>query len=221
MKISKAVFYITMFLPLPVTLAALVFLPDQIPAHYGFDNQVTRWGSKYETLILPLMTILLGLIMIGVIKLSSKMEPSEEKREKNEKMCIITGIFSFLLFNVMNLFFLYTGFRKVETLSEVPVDMMQLLFILIGVFMIVIGCIMPGIPMNSLIGLRTSWSMRNEAVWQKCQRFGGMLSIAAGVLMIIACFFTDGFICFTCSMGILAVMVSVDVIHTYKISKNS
>ena len=47
MKIQKTIFYILMFLPLPVTLISLVFLPDQIPAHYGSDNQVTRWGSKY------------------------------------------------------------------------------------------------------------------------------------------------------------------------------
>ncbi len=51
MKKQRTIFYILMFLPAPVTLVSLLFLPDQIPAHYGFDNQVTRWGSKYETLI--------------------------------------------------------------------------------------------------------------------------------------------------------------------------
>ena len=46
MKKQRTIFYILMFLPAPVTLVSLLFLPDQIPAHYGFDNQVTRWGSK-------------------------------------------------------------------------------------------------------------------------------------------------------------------------------
>jgi len=49
MKKKKIIFYGLMFLPLIVVLIALQFLPEQIPAHYGFDNQVTRWGSKYET----------------------------------------------------------------------------------------------------------------------------------------------------------------------------
>ena len=35
---------------------------DQIPAHYGADNQVDRWGSKYESLIFPLLTILFGFL---------------------------------------------------------------------------------------------------------------------------------------------------------------
>ena len=47
MKIKKILCYILTFLPLVVTMIALPFLPEQIPAHYGMDNQVTRWGSKY------------------------------------------------------------------------------------------------------------------------------------------------------------------------------
>ncbi len=39
---------VLMFLPLVITLMILPHLPNQIPAHYGFDGQVDRWGSKYE-----------------------------------------------------------------------------------------------------------------------------------------------------------------------------
>lgn len=51
MKTKKFIFYCLMILPLLVVLIALQFLPDQIPAHYDLNNQVTRWGSKYEALI--------------------------------------------------------------------------------------------------------------------------------------------------------------------------
>ena len=54
MKGRKILFWILMLLPMAVTLFALPFLPEQIPAHYGFGGQVDRWGSKYETLILPI-----------------------------------------------------------------------------------------------------------------------------------------------------------------------
>lgn len=78
MKIPKILFYFFMFLPLPVTLAALVFLPEQIPAHFDMDNQVTRWGSKYETLIFPAVTIIFGLIMLGISKFSDNRESNQE-----------------------------------------------------------------------------------------------------------------------------------------------
>ena len=145
MKMQKKIFHILMFLPVPVTLISLVFLPDQIPAHYGSDNLVTRWGSKYETLLFPIFTIIFGLFMMGISKFSS----SQEKNGKNnEKICIVAGIFSLLIFNVMTGYFLYTDFNKVENLSTVPVDLSQLIFILLGIFMIVFGNIMPKIRMN-------------------------------------------------------------------------
>ena len=159
-----------MFLPAPVTLVSLLFLPDQIPAHYGFDNQVTRWGSKYETLIFPVITIIFGLIMLECSKVSSK--SGEKTGENNEKACITAGIFSLLIFNAMTGYFLYTDFNKVENLSSVPVDIFQLIFSLLGIFMIVIGSIMPKLQKNSVIGLRTHWSMKNEmeekpTVWRE------------------------------------------------------
>ena len=148
MKIQKTIFYILMFLPLPVTLISLVFLPDQIPAHYGSDNQVTRWGSKYETLLFPVLQLFLA-YYAGNFKFSSE----QEKMEKNnEKICIVAGIFSLLIFNVMTGYFLYTDFNKVENLSTVPVDLSQLIFILLGIFMIVFGNIMPKIRMNLRYG---------------------------------------------------------------------
>lgn len=60
MKKKMVVFYSLMFLPLAVVLIALQFLPELIPAHYDMNNQVTRWGSKYETLIFPVITVLFG-----------------------------------------------------------------------------------------------------------------------------------------------------------------
>ncbi|WP_349665740.1 DUF1648 domain-containing protein [Rossellomorea marisflavi] len=37
-------------------------LPDKVPAHYNL-TEITRWGSKYELLILPAIGFVLGLSM--------------------------------------------------------------------------------------------------------------------------------------------------------------
>lgn len=213
MKIQKTIFYILMFLPLPITLISLVFLPDQIPAHYGSDNQVTRWGSKYETLIFPLMIIIFGLFMLGISKYSAKQE------KNNEKICIVAGIFFLLIFNVMTAYFLYTDYNKVENLSSVSVDLSQLIFILLGIFMIVCGNITPKIRMNSALGLRTKWSMKNEITWKKSQRFGGVSFIVAGLLIILICCFTKGFFCCLWSIGILLLSLPINIYYTYKAAK--
>ena len=205
-----------MFLPLAVVLAALPFLPDQIPAHYGFDNQVTRWGSKYEALLLPILTIVLGLFLLAMARYAAK---HEESGKNNENVCLITGIVSLALFNLMTAYFLYTDFHKVENLSEAAFDVNQLIFGVFGLCMLIIGNVMPKLRMNSMIGLRTSWSMKNEQTWKKSQRFGGISSIISGILMILASLMTRGLRCFMLCMGILVICLIVDVIYTRQIAK--
>lgn len=205
-----------MFLPLAVVLAALPFLPDQIPAHYGFDNQVTRWGSKYEALLLPILTIVLGLFLLAMARYAAK---HEESGKNNENVCLITGIVSLALFNLMTAYFLYTDFHKVENLSEAAFDVNQLIFGFFGLCMLIIGNVMPKLRMNSMIGLRTSWSMKNEQTWKKSQRFGGISSIISGILMILASLMTRGLRCFMLCMGILVICLIVDVIYTRQIAK--
>ena len=216
MKKKKIVFYTLMFLPLIVALIALQFLPEQIPAHYDLTNQVTRWGSKYETLIFPVITVVFGYVMLGTAKFSSK---NEENGSNNENVCIIAGMVSLALFNAMTGYFLYADFNSIENLSSIALDINQLLFGLLGVSMIILGSIMPKLRMNAVGGLRTVWSMKNETTWTKSQRFGGISFIAGGAIIITVCFLTKGFTCFWWTMGVITILLVVDTYYTYRLSK--
>ena len=216
MKAKKIILYCLMLLPLLVVLITLQFLPDQIPAHYGSNNQVTRWGSKYETLIFPALTMFFGFFMLGMAKLSGK---HEENGRNNENVCIIAGIMVLILFNAMAGYSLYTSFNKVENLSSAVLDINQLVFGILGISMIFIGNIMPKVRMNSFMGLRTSWSMKNEMTWKKSQHFGGISFIVGGIIIVVICIFTEGTACLLWAMGIFIILLAFDMFYTYKISK--
>lgn len=215
MKTKKIIFYTVMFLPLLCALLALPFLPEQIPAHYGFDDKVTRWGSKYEVFLYPIATVLMGYFMLAMSKLAAK---QEETGRNNEKVIMVSGIAVLGYFNVMNLYAIYTAFYKVEDLSSVPVNIWQLFFSLLGLTMIIVGNIMPKLRMNSVFGLRTKWSMKNEVVWKKSQRFGGISFIAGGIAIMVIGLLTKGITCFLWTMGVFAVLLAIDICYTYKIS---
>ena len=218
MKSKKRILYFFMFLPLAVTLIALLFLPDQIPAHYGWNHQVDRWGSKYETLLMPLITILMGFFMIGISKFSSQYE---KNGQNNQNVSLTAGILTVILFNLMTYYFLYMAFNSVENLSLMSIDIFQLLFMALGIMLIIIGNVMPKVRMNSLFGLRTSWSMKNEIAWKKSQRFGGISFMIVGLLMIMISIFTTGWLCFLLSIGALIVSLPFDVYYSYKAAKES
>lgn len=215
MKIKK-LYSVLMLLPLAAVLIALQFLPDQIPAHYGISGQVDRWGSKYETLIFPAITVVFGAIMLATARYASK---QEENGSNNESVCLMTGVAGLILFNAMTLFFLFLDFCKTEDLSSAPVDLYQLLFGILGVGMAAVGNIMPKLRMNSMIGLRTVWSMKNEAVWKKSQRFGGITFLLGGLGIVLTSLLTKGFSCFLWSMGILAVLLVTDILYTRQAAK--
>ena len=208
-KIVYCMYYILMFLPLAVTVISLLFLPDRIPAHYGSDNQVTRWGSKYETLIFPAETLICGAIMTAVPKSAAGKE-----RENNEKAVVIIGMAVLLLFNLMTVYFLYADFRQISNLSDMPVDITGLVFCYLGAVIILCGILMPGLKRNSMIGLRSKWSMKNEITWKKSQKFGGISFVVSGICIIAAGLLTEGTMCMVWSLGILAADVIIDIIYT-------
>ncbi len=217
MKVKKTVFYGLMFLPLISALIALQFLPEQIPAHYGLNNQVTRWGSKYSSLIVPIVTAMLGCFFQGIAKGAAK---HEENGNNNENVCIVAGIVTLIIFNAMTGYILYAGFNKIENLSSGKFDVNQLLFGISGVAMIITGNIMPKLRMNALTGLKTRWSMKNETTWKKSQRFGGISCMIAGIAIVMICFFVQGIYCFLSALGVIAILLVTDVFYTYKIAQN-
>ncbi len=216
MKVKKIVFYGLMFLPLISALIALQFLPEQIPAHYGLNNQVTRWGSKYEALIVPIVTAVLGYFFLGIAKTAAK---HEENGNNNENVCIVAGIVTLIIFNTMTGYALYASFNKIENLSSDKFDVNQLLFGILGIAMIIIGNIMPKLRMNAVTGLKTKWSMKNEATWKKSQRFGGISYIIGGIAIVVICFFVQGIYCFLSALGVIAILLVIDVFYTYKIAQ--
>ncbi len=218
MKTKKTVYYILMYLPLVIVLIALPYLPAKIPAHYGFDNQVDRWGSKYEAFLFPIITLLMGYFLLGMAKLAAK---QEEHGENNKNVIIIVGILVLVLFNTLNVYSLYTSFNKVENLSSVSLDIGQLVFGIVGVLMIVTGNIMPKLRMNSMIGLRTHWSMKNEVTWKKCQHIGGISFIIGGIVIIGICIAMKGTPCLLSVLGVLVILIVTDVFLTYKVAKRN
>lgn len=80
-----------------LTLAILVFtlvfyafywfkMPDMIPMHYNLSGQIDRWGSKYESLFIPLGMIVLYVFLAFVEKNPSlwntgvKITPENQQR---------------------------------------------------------------------------------------------------------------------------------------------
>lgn len=215
-KTKKIIYKLLARLPLLVTLTAFFFMPDEVPVHFNMDNQVDRWGSKYELLILPFVILVIG---IAFLLIARHLDKKEDNGSNNFNVMTTIGIAILGLFNVLTYYILYIVFVQIEDLGTPIIDMFSLITFAFGVVLMVIGNIVPKAKMNSMLGLRTKWSMSSEEAWKKSQRFGGYCAIITGLLMIVLSFVFNGSACLFVMLIVLLTMVIVDTIYSYFASK--
>ena len=88
----KKGYYVLTFLPLILSVIALFVLPGEIPAHFNSSGEITRWGSKYEILICPVLILLFSFVLSLVYRLT----PQENKAAVYKILLITLGILNCL-----------------------------------------------------------------------------------------------------------------------------
>ena len=216
----KALYTISILLTalsLILPLAALPFLPDAIPAHYNAAGMVDRWGSKYEILIFPAFIIPCGVIWTACGRLHWR----GQEEQASELVWLIGGVVQLIVFAALQLYFLYADFRQAEHLEFLPVDIHRFLCAVCGLGLIALGNWMPKLKQPGPMGLRTPWSMKNETVWRKCQRFGGWSFAAAGAASIAAALLVGGVWCWLWMTLALIAAGAAGVVYSYHVAKTS
>lgn len=169
------------FLPLVLAIIAVAFMDEKIPIHYDAAGNVDRWGSRYEIFILPLATFLMSGFLLWMKKFAAK---QESQGNNNEKYIDMTIIVCLIIFNFINFLIIYGGLVKLEKLEFKGIGLAQIVLGLTGLLFIVLGNKMPKVKRNSLVGLRTKWSMANDYVWKKSQRSAGIIFIVMGIIFM-------------------------------------
>lgn len=213
---KKGLYYALMFLPLVIAVIVLPFMPEQIPAHYNFAGEIDRWGSRFETLIFPAATIGMGFFMLWMAKIAKK---DEENGNNNEKIVFYTGMGILVWFTIQHCYSIYKCFAVAENPEVTPGDVNQLICILLGISMVIMGNFMPKLRNNGMIGLRTPWSMKNDTTWKKSQIFGGISFIICGALMVVLGIFMEGYAAMCAALGLLIADTIICVIYSYKIAQ--
>lgn len=215
-KTKEVLYKILTRLPLAVTLTSFFFMPDEVPVHFGINNQVDRWGSKYELLILPFVTIVIGIVFLLIAR---HLDKKEDNGSNNYNVMTTVGIAILGLFNVLTYYILYIAFTQVQDLDSPKIDMLSLLTFTFGIVFIIIGNVVPKTKKNHFLGLRTKWSMSSEEAWKKSQRFGGYALIITGLITIVFSLVLNGSASVFAMIMTLIVMTIADTAYSYFASK--
>lgn len=190
----------------PVIVGAFIYnkLPNEIATHFNVNFEPDGFSPKWFALFgLPVFMAVVQLVSCFISKISGKENVNNKKMMLLVKMII--PIINFVVYGAI------VGY-SLGVLKDVGFIMMGIL----AIFFIVVGNYMPKIRQNGVLGVRTSWTLQNEEVWNKTHRFCGKLWVLTGVVLFLLSFFD----CFMISLIlILLSTVFVPLIYSYEVYK--
>lgn len=200
-------------------------LPDRMPMHFDSQGRPDRYGSKYELIIIVVLSLLVLLLYEGFVKdKTEKQEASEDERQKayglitkySYRICEIVIILIMILVEIS---LTITAFKKAEDFAVT--DSIEWLMtgvnILLALVLIVFGNIMPKTRNNGIFGMRTVWSRYNDETWYRTNRIVGKLGVAVGVISLLVSVFVQSRIALFIILGLISVWAVVSVVISKKI----
>ncbi len=189
-------------------------MPEKIASHWNVQGQVDGYMSKFWGLFLmPLISAGLFLLFIAI----PKIDPLKTNIEKFRKYYdgFITLVIIFLFYLYLLTIFWNMGIRF---------DIIQLLAPAFGILFYYCGILIENAKRNWFIGIRTPWTLSNDAVWDKTHKIGGKLFKISGIVVLFGIFFRNYALFFILVPVILVAIYTI--IYSYveyqkELAKNS
>ena len=177
MKIKKTDYIALLILVASFVQLIIVYpnLPQQVVTNWGLNGQVD-YGSKSTLWILWGISAL----MLPLFFIIPKIDP---KGKSYERMDGFYGVFRLIIVLFM------TGMLEIAILSANDphrFNVGKIVMIAVSLLMIFIGNYLPKCKQTYTFGIKTMWTYADERVWNDTHRFGGIVFVVAGVVMLVS-----------------------------------
>jgi len=163
-----------------ILAAVLVYprLPEQVASHWNAAGEVDDYMSRFwGVAIFPIVVLAMYLLFLLIPRIDPLKENIAEFR----------GYFNgFILALVLFMAFIYA--LTLAWNLDAEFDMGRVIVPAVGVLFYIAGVLVSHARPNWFIGIRTPWTLSNEAVWNRTHRLGGRLFKLCGLLAILGVF---------------------------------
>ena len=155
-----------------ITAVCIQFMADSVPMHYNFHGEIDRYGSKNENFIFPCFIAVFNIFWVIFMNVfGRRADRAQEEKARveaagNLKVLGFTAIGTTIMFIIIQFVMLLVDINASEGQDRMPIDINVISNCCLGLIFIVIGNIIPKCKRNSVIGVRTSWSMDNDTTWE-------------------------------------------------------
>lgn len=155
---------------------AYPFLPDRVATHFDVDGRPDRFSSRLSA------ALTLPAIMVGLSALNDRIGgwPGGRDRQDIESGAEARNT----ALALVDLALLLAHLSALARALRLPIDMRRVQRGVYGALLIGLGNVLPTLPRNGLIGIRTPWTLASPTVWERTHRLGGYLLTAAGLVTV-------------------------------------
>ncbi|MBL8612068.1 MAG: SdpI family protein [Myxococcales bacterium] len=158
-------------------LTGLVYgrLPEQVATHFDIHGTPNGWMPRaMAAAFLPIF----GLVMWAITRFAYKLVRDEAKR------AAAAGPMPFIA-ALTTLFLCAIHCLILRVAVKPDTDIMRPLMVMLGLFFVVLGLVMPRIRRNPVVGVRTFWTIQSPEVWARTQRVGGYALVVSGATCVL------------------------------------
>jgi uncharacterized membrane protein len=177
--------WIPLLLVVAAVAASILYyprLPETMTTHWSLSGEPNGFSSRLVgAWIFPVIMAVLWLILRAI----PHIDPRKANYEKFSGMydALVILILTFMLGMHIVLLLAATG---------VPIRMDRIVMPGVGVFIAIMGILIPKAHPNWFVGIRTPWTLTSDLSWERTHRIGGALFVMLGVLMVASSFLAPG-----------------------------
>ena len=153
-------------------------LPETMTTHWSVSGEPNGFSSRlWGAWMLPVIMAAVWLIMRAI----PHIDPRKANYEKFSGMydALVILILAFMLAMHIVLLMAATG---------APIRMDRVVMPSVGVFIAIMGILIPRAHPNWFVGIRTPWTLTSDLSWERTHKIGGTLFVILGVLMVASSF---------------------------------
>lgn len=181
------------------------YLPESVPTHWNLHGEADEFGSPWTALLL-FPGVLAGLgVLLHVLPILGPFRRNFEQFAPTYGRVAVVALLTIL------------GLQAIVLMKSagLPISIGRSFCIVLGLLFAALGNWMGKLRRNFYVGIRTPWTLANEAVWERTHRLGGKLFTVQGVLAAVVGLFAPDFVCFLVLVGGALGVALWTVVYSY------